>query len=985
MKFPKRFKTFLKRRRKAGNAWGFHAIGKKLFGEIPKGAPRSFWRRQLWYLHPERFHEFWLSKAGAKKILRVGTTCATALIVAVVGLFIFYAKDLPSPGQINTRVLAQTTKFYDRTGEHLLYEVFGDQNREVVELDEISANLHHATIAVEDKNFYDQGAFSAFAIVRAAANNAWNKLFGSDDAIQGGSTITQQYVKNALLSPERTFSRKIKELILAIQIEGLYNKDDILELYLNEIPYGALAYGAEAAAETFFSKSASNLTIEEAAMLAALPRAPTFYSPYGQHTDALVARQQTIIDLMHEQGYVSAEEAEQAKAVDILKKVNDTPDYFSNIDAPHFVLMVQEELEEKYGARTVAEGGLTVTTTLDWEKQQLAEKAVQNGIKQVEQLGGNNAALVSMDTDTAETLAMVGSRKFSYPKYGSFNAALSGRQPGSSFKPYAYATLFDTGKWGPGSVMYDVQTDFGGGYQPDNFDFNFKGAMPIRKALGESRNIPAVKSLYIAGVENVIDQAHKMGITTLNEPERYGLSLVLGAGEVKLYDHVNGYTTFGSGGIQRDPVNILQVTDADGNVLEEHQPTDGERVLDREVAYSITDILSDDAARAGTFGFNNPNINVPGTTMAVKTGTTDESRDGWMMGYSKHMTTGVWVGNHDNKPMHSITSQQTGPIFTEFMEQAHQGLPDKKFEQPPGMKQVTLDSFTGRLPTDDTEQQHTDIFPSFYTPPEAQDTETAVIDKVSGRLATKCTPELAKKEITGGGIEPEIPPEDPAYPRWNPPVQALADRLDISGSIPTKEDNVHTCKEKDQPKVELEEAEETEIQGVIDLSATVKSGKFKVDEVNFKRNGQIVSAQTQTCSKRSTCQYQATFHAPSAGNYTFTVEVIDAGYYQASDTESGSASGAYLGESSFQPLSPSSGENVDGNGLPTSQEITFKWGDNSSAGKYIVYVDGSEEYSGGDKSQDIEVSDGSHTWYIEAYRDGDLIQRTKKVSFTVDE
>lgn len=829
MKLPKQLTNlpglrWLKRRGRRTNK----SVGQILFGPIPRRAPKQTLKRVLWYVHPQRFRDFWFTREGGKKVARVSATYGIAFMVFVAGLFIFFAKDLPSPGQINRRSLAQTTKFYDRTGEHLLYEVFGDQNRVIVDLQEISPHLRNATIAVEDKNFYNQGAFSSFAIIRAAINNGLNKAFGREGRIQGGSTITQQYVKNALLSPERTFSRKIKELILAIQIEELYDKDDILGLYLNEIPYGALAYGGQAASQTFFSKDAKDLTIEEAAMLAALPRAPTYYSPYGQHADDLVARQQMIIDIMRQQGYISEEEAEQAKAVDIIARVNDNPNYFSDIRAPHFVLMVQEELEQEYGTRVVAEGGLTVITTLDWEKQQIAERATKDGIGRVVSLGGDNAAFVAADTNTAQTLAMVGSRDFNHPKYGSFNAALSGRQPGSSFKPYGYATLFKTGQWGPGSIVYDVKTNFGGGYRPDNFDFRSKGAMPIRRALGESRNIPAVKALYIAGVDNVIEQAHKMGITTLNAgPGVYGLSLVLGAGEVKLYDHVNGYSTFATGGIHREPVNVLKVTNADGDVLEEWQTAEGTRVLDEEIAYSMTDILTDDAARSGTFGRNNPNLTVPSLTMAVKTGTTDLSRDGWMMGFTRHMTAGVWVGNHDNQPMHSITSQQTGPIFTDFMAKAHEDLPDLPFEKPAGLKTVTLDAHTGNLPTDATKSRHTDIFPSIYTPSKAQGVQTVTVNKNNNKLATDCTPKEARKEITVRSLEPEIPPSDPAYSRWKPPVAALAKSLGITSNAPTEKD---TC--DNPPEVTLS-VEQKGNDDFFTLTAKVKAGATPVQTVQF--------------------------------------------------------------------------------------------------------------------------------------------------------
>jgi membrane peptidoglycan carboxypeptidase len=849
-------------------------------GQVTKGIgnkinpPKKWWRRWLWYSNPKRFSDFWFTKPGLKSALKIAAFGGGLGLLALTGLFLYFAKDLPSPGKINSLRLAQTTRFYDRTGKILLYEVHGDENRSVVKLDQISENMRNATIAIEDKDFYNHGAFSAIGIIRSAINNFLNR-----EITGGGSTITQQYVKNALLSPEQTYTRKIKELILSVQIEQLYSKDDILELYLNEIPYGTQAYGAQAAAKTFFDKDANKLTIDEAALLAALPQLPSYYSPYGQHTDELVVRQHIIIDLMRDQGYINAEEAEKAKEVNTLKKINQNPSLYADIKAPHFVLHVQEQLEAKYGSAQVNEGGLEIITSLDFEKQKIAEKAVKDNISTVVNLGGNNAALVAEEHKTGQVLAMVGSRDFRYKGYGSFNAALAGRQPGSSFKPYGYATLFQDDSWGPGSIMYDLVTDFGG-YRPNNFDFRSKGAMPIRRALGESRNIPAVKALYIAGVDNVIEQAHKQGITTLNAPPgTYGLSLVLGAGEVKLADHVNGYSSFATGGIHHEPVTVLKITDPNGTVLEEWKSDDGERVLDEQIAFAITDILSDDNARSGTFGLNNPDLTIPGRTLAVKTGTTDLSRDGWMMGFSTHMTAGVWVGRNDNKPMNSITSDQTGPIWTQFMREAHKSLKDEKFVRPTGLKTVTLDAHTGKKPSHATKSTVTDIFPSWYKIPGSGQIKTATIDTVSNKLATECTPDAARKEITSQGIEPEIPATDPAYGRWNGPVQAYARSIGLSsgGSIPTEKDNVHKCSDT-KPSVTI--TEKSAEDGKIVITATVTAGTHAADKIEATYNGQVFYSAGINVSPGSTKEVDITYSkATTSGQYPFTVKVTDKALY----------------------------------------------------------------------------------------------------------
>ncbi len=747
--------------------------------------------------------------------LKIAGTAFGLMILVIAGLFLYFARDLPNPGQINAINFEQTTKFYDRSGETLLYEVFGDKNRTFVELDKIGGNVKHATIAMENQNFYEQNVgISVIGILRAAVNNVLNR-----DSLQGGSTITQQYVKNSLLTPERTISRKIKEIILSIQIEQLYSKDEILELYLNEIPYGAQAYGVQAASQMYFSKDADNLDLDEAAMLAALPQAPSYYSPYGKNTEALNARIDTVLQLMQEQGYIDEEEAQKAIESDTMAKVNDTPDAYRNIKAPHFVLNVQRQLEQEYGTQKVMQGGLEVITTIDMDMQQKAQKAVKNNIEHVVNGGGNNAALVASDPDTGQVMAMVGSRGFEYKEFGAYNAATARRQPGSSFKPYVYAQAFeDTTNWGAGSIMYDVRTDFGGGYVPSNFDNSFRGALSVRSALAESRNIPAVKMLYIVGLEPVLNQVSNMGITTLSNPSNYGLSLVLGAGEVRLDQHVNAYETFANGGVHNEQTKILKVTGSDGTVLQDWEKSKPERVLDRQTAYLISDILSDQGARAPTFGYNNPDLAVPGHTVAIKTGTTDDLRDGWMMGYSKDLVAGVWTGHNQNDPMHVATSNLTGPIFTQFMQNALEGNQNKPFQRPEGIKSVELDAYTGNMASDQSEDTVTDIFPAWYEPTENEDIETATINTETGRKVNdNCRPhEQYVEEITNYGMQAEIPPDDPAFSRWNPPVQNLAERRDIGsgGEIPEERDN---CDQKPSISVNAKNGQE-EIEIVVEVA-----------------------------------------------------------------------------------------------------------------------------------------------------------------------
>ena len=845
--------------------------------------PKSRFKRLLYRLNPKRFFRFLFSKQGLIATLKVTAIGFGVLVLFVIGLFAYFRRDLPDPRDISSRLLNQTTKFYDRTGKHLLFEVYGDQNRTIVEFDEISGPMKWATIAVEDKDFYFHGGFSVSGVARAA----WNNVFGT--GTQGGSTITQQFIKNSLLSTERTVTRKIKELILSIELERLYSKNEILAFYLNEIPYGAQEYGVEAAAQSFFAKPAKKLTIAEAAMLAALPQAPTYFSPYGENTDDLIDRQHIIIDLMRDQDYITAERAEKAKKTDILKKVIpiEKRSLYTNIKAPHFVLEVQRQLEEEFGASIVQTGGLKVTTTLDWGLQNAAEAAVKDNIATVVAPAfggsGDNAALVSVDSQSGQVLAYVGSRNFNYPGYGAFDAASPkvGRQPGSSFKPFAYAELFKNPRWGPDSAIYDTPTSFGA-YNPKNFDFGYRGMLTVRQALGESRNITAVKALYIAGVENTIKLAKSMGNNTLGDADQYGLSLVLGAGEVKLSEHTHAYSVFARGGEAKEQAYVLRVENADGEVLKRWRNTKGEQVLDPQIAYLITHALSDDVARSGTFGQGNANLVVPGVTHAVKTGTTDLSVDGWMMGYSRHLTTGVWVGNHDSKPMNSITSWQTGPIFTQFMRVAHhdilfknRGLTDVPIyeEVPAGIKTVVMNRSTGYAASANTKNKISGLFPSWYEIQQPTSATKVTIDTISKKKATQCTPPAAKKTITSEAKWPELLPTDPAYSSW----AATAGYGTSTGVAGT--DDVHKCSDK-LPDVSLSITQL--VDGIYQFDANVSKGTHPMDRLNFKIDGQTVSS----FNASSSGTYSYTHKFESDGNTRITAEVVDSVLYENSTSQS---------------------------------------------------------------------------------------------------
>lgn len=578
--------------------------------------------------------------------------------IATAALFAFIAKDLPSPGNVNKRFIIESTKIYDRTGEHLLYEVHGEEKRTIVDFKDIPESVRAATISLEDQDFYHHFGIQPKAILRAAL-----KDIITFDTAQGASTITQQFVKNSLLSNEQTLTRKVKEAILSIEIEAKFQKDEILGMYLNEIPYGSNAYGIEAAAQTFFGKSARDLTLDEAALLASLPRGTAYYSPYGSHADRLAVRKDYALKQMAKLGYITDEQANDAIAIDTLQKIKPQKNI---IAAPHFVMYIKEYLENKYGDQAIEQNGMKVITTLDWDKQMAAEEAVRQNAEKNKRWKAANAALVAIDPRTGQILSLVGSKDyFGTPEPAgcitgknctfepNFNVAISQRQPGSSFKPYVYLTAFTKG-YLPETMMYDTKTQFetaeGKSYEPNNYDGKFHGPLPMMKTLGGSLNIPAVKTLYLVGVKDAISLAKSLGITDLNHPDQLGLSLVLGGGEVRLLDHVNAYATLANDGVKHEKTGILRVEDSKGTVLEEYKDTPGERVVDEKYVAMLDSVLANNDNRAWVFGENSP-LAFKDRQVAAKTGTTNEFRDGWTVGYTPSLAVGVWAGNNDNSPM----------------------------------------------------------------------------------------------------------------------------------------------------------------------------------------------------------------------------------------------------------------------------------------------------------------------------------------------
>ncbi len=604
-------------------------------------------------------------KALFIKLLKIsGITFLIGLFI-VIGIFAFYAKDLPEPGKVNTRAIDESTKIYDRTGTVILYDIHGEEKRTIIPHDEIPDILKKATIALEDQSFYDHIGFDIKGLIRAVLSN----VFGIGQSV-GGSTITQQFVKNSILTNERRISRKIKELILAIEIEMKFEKDDILGMYLNEIPYGSNAYGIEAAAQTFFNKKAKDLTLDEATILASLPKSPTRFSPYGTNRERLKTRQEYALDNMVELGYISAEQASEAKNVDVFAKLAKNTE---NIKAPHFVFYVREYLEEKYGAEYLEKNGLKVITTLDWEKQEKAQEIIREiAFQNKEKYNAENAALVAIDPKNGDILTMIGSRDYFDEEIdGQVNVTISERQPGSSFKPYAYLHAFEKG-YTPETIVFDTETKFETGasepYEPQNYDGTFRGPVKLKEALSMSLNIPAVKVLYLAGPKDTISFVKRLGITSLNDTDRYGLSLVLGGGEIKLVDHVAAYSVFANNGVKFDKRSILKIEDKNGDILEEAQEYEGEEVVEEKYISMLSHSLSHNKYRSAAFGENNA-LKFDDNTVAAKTGTTNENRDAWTIGYTPKIAIGVWGGNNDNSSMSNSGggSAVAAPIFRKVL------------------------------------------------------------------------------------------------------------------------------------------------------------------------------------------------------------------------------------------------------------------------------------------------------------------------------
>jgi len=681
--------------------------------------------------------------------LVVGLLVPVGATMAAVVTYQSVLRDLPSVDALPERPTFKTTQILDRHG-NLLYEVFDQETgkRTVVTLNDVPAYLVEATIATEDANFFTNPGVDPRGILRAAIAN-----LTAGRTVEGGSTITQQLVKNVLIPPEEryetTLYRKLREAALAFELSRTYTKEQILEMYLNEIYYGNLAYGVEAAARAYFGKSVQDLSLAQAAMLAGLPQAPSLYDPF-KDPQAAKSRQGQVLDLMVRHGFLEPEEAEAAKAEPLQYA---SPDVY--LRAPHFVMYVRDLLAQRYGQRALFQGGLRVYTTLDLDTQQLAEDIVARHVATLARQDARNAGLVALDPRSGEILAMVGSPDYYNAAIdGQVNAAIADRQPGSAIKPIVYLAAFQRG-FGPATVVLDQQTRFPDGpgrfYTPENFDKRFRGPVTLRRALGNSLNIPAVKMLQFVGVKEAVRLARALGLESLSEDKPYGLSFTLGGTEVKLIELTGAYAALANGGRTVTPHAIMRIEDSSGQVLDEVPATAGAQVVDPRLTFEITDVLADNNARLETFGPNSPlRLSRPA---AVKTGSTDDYRDSWTVGYTPSLVAGVWVGNSDGRPMRFVLgSSGAGIIWHEFMERALEGEPAEPFDPPDGLVRGTVCAFTGYLSGPECGRTVTDWFLAEHPPRAANAPRARVaINTRSNKLATAYCPlpEIAFRTFGG--------------------------------------------------------------------------------------------------------------------------------------------------------------------------------------------------------------------------------------------
>jgi membrane peptidoglycan carboxypeptidase len=834
--------------------------------------PKHPVKRFFYKMHPKRFWAYWFSKRGAFMALKVAGVMILLLALLTGGLFAYFRKDLDQirPGEIDKRVQSTVTKYYDRNDKLLWEDKGGGNYKLVVDSEDLSDNLKKATVAIEDRDFFTHAGVSISGTTRAFFNN----LVGGQ--VQGGSTLTQQLVKQVFFADEATdrgfggIPRKIKELILAIEIERMYDKDQILTLYLNESPYGGNRNGAESGARTYFHKSAKDLNLAEASLLAAIPQNPTVYNPYvvAGH-EGLINRQHEVLNAMADVGYITRDQAEEAKKVPILDQVYPPLGQYENIKAPHFVQMVRAQLEQELGVATVGKGGLTVKTTLDWRIQEQTEKAIKAMFDSPTPsiAGFTNGAATVEDSQTGQIIALVGSRDFNYDGFGQDNAAEAFIQPGSAVKSLVYAELFEQkpdgqANYGSGSILVDERIDNIYGGRLDNADRTFRGAIPIRTSLATSRNIPAVKAVVInerAEEGSTLETIHGMGASsycTVGADKTAGLSRAIGGCGLKQIDLVNAYASLARGGVYKEQSTVLEVKNNSGEVLKKWADNAGEQIISDQSAYIISDILSDVNA-SSALGFYAAK-SIPGVKTATKTGTSDKggnAKDLWMFSYSPALTMGVWLGNPDTTILKQGTSSLGSPIVASVMEYAHKEVYAKEgkwksgdwFTQPNGIQRVG---------------GH--VYPSWWNKTQGQTNAKLTFDRVSKKKATDCTPDGARIELD------VIKTVDP--------VTKKASYSNVPSGYDSKSsDNVHKCSDV-EPGLPSSAFAVNGSPGNWTIKVTPTQGTFSLgsNAVTISVDG---VALTVTKVGNS---YEAEYDGVPPPQGEITATVTDTGYYTAS-------------------------------------------------------------------------------------------------------
>ena len=825
--------------------------------------PKHPVKRFLYRLHPKRVAKYWFSKRGLITGLKIMGVAVLLGVLFVGGLFAYFRKDLDQirPEELAKRVQTNVSRYYDRNGE-LLWEDKGEGNYKlVVESEDISEHLKNATVAIEDRDFYSHRGVSPSGIARAFINNT----AGSSGSIQGGSTLTQQLVKQVFFADEAGerglagIPRKIKEAILAIEVERMYDKDQILTLYLNESPYGGRRNGAESGAQTYFGKSAKELTIAEASLLAAIPQNPSVYDPYNvAGHEGLINRQRLVLNAMVKEKFITQDEADEAKSVAILDTIKPVTDQYAGIKAPHFVQEVRSELQKELGAATVGKGGLTIKTTVDIRIQKKLESEMKSffdsgtpGMYNI-----SNGAATIEDVETGQIVAMLGSRDFNYRGFGQDNAATAFIQPGSTIKPLVFAELFEnkgsnTQNFGSGTVLRDERIDDIYGAKLNNWDNRFMGNITIRQGLALSRNIPAVKAMQISGVEKTLDKIHEMGASSYCTQEQsagVGLSSAIGGCGIRQVDLVSAYSTMARSGTYKPSSMILEVKNSSNEVIKRWKD-ESKQVLDSQITYILADILSDPSARASLHGMYPQGLHVDGVRTAGKTGTSDRDskpKDLWIVNYSSSLVMGLWLGNSDTSIITTSNSVLGGPVVSNTLAYAHKEVYAKEgkwrsgdwFKRPNGIQ-----------------QQGKELYPSWWKRSQGQTMTKLTFDRLSKYRATDCTPSGAKIEIE------VIKTVDP--------VTKKDAFIAPNGYDATKEDDKHSC-DDGEPTVRNIDYKD----GVI--SFVVTRGSFSVNNISVSVNGSNVGSASGTGSKSVSANVKP--------GQKITVTATDEGYYSGSSS-----------------------------------------------------------------------------------------------------